>query len=621
MSRKMKIAACQMEVMPGNPLANTMKIIDKIHQAKQEGHDMIVFPEMAVSGYIIGDDWDNEALMKDVFNKNQKIIDASEGIIVVWGNVDIDTNNVGKDGRTRKYNAAFLAYNKKQLGSVHKTLLPNYREFDDQRYFYSYMDECFEKGIPVEDALQPIEVIYKGVPYQIGVSLCEDMWSDDYPMAPVEMLMENGADFMVNISCSPWTWRKNDKRHRVVKDRLQKKAIPFIYVNNTGIQNNGKNIFLFDGNTTFYHPDGSIQAMAVSYKEEMLSGWVFAGNRKAIASPALTKENDTKELYDGLVYGIKKFFQLSGFSKAVIGLSGGIDSALSAALISRAIGADSVYCVNMPSEFNSQTTKNLAIELAGNLGVKYAVVPIQESFELTRRQINNTVFEQKDGTGREERVGLSPLNEENIQARDRGSRVLAAIASAIGAIFINNGNKTETALGYATLYGDINGAIAPLADLYKTEVYQLAEYINRDLEIIPKGIISLPPSAELNAEQRVDEGKGDPIHYPYHDLLIRAFIVFRKDPEDILHAYLKGSLPDMLGCKPDLLDSLFPSKELFVLDLEKIWRAYRINYFKRIQSPPIIAVSKRAFGFDLRESQLPVYYTEKYKELRSEALG
>jgi NAD+ synthase (glutamine-hydrolysing) len=213
------------------------------------------------------------------------------------------------------------------------------------------------------------------------------------------------------------------------------------------------------------------------------------------------------------------------------------------------------------------------------------------------------------------------LNIENIQARDRGSRVLAGVASALDAVFINNGNKTETAFGYATLYGDVNGSISPIADLYKHEIYELCEYYNKlkKSEIIPSTIFNIVASAELSDEQNVDEGKGDPIFYPYHDKLVRAFVEFRLDPEDILRLYAEKKLGETILCEQSMIDNYF-TDETFIADLEQKWKAYKISIFKRIQAPPIIAVSRRAFGFDLREAQNGVYFTREYTNLKNSIL-
>ena len=621
---KINMAAAQIEITPGRPDINAARILEKVKEAKEKKDDMIIFPEMAVPGYLLGDEWENLAFVKDAFGYNKDIMKASEGIIVIWGNVDIEENKINEDGRIRKYNAAFIAQNGRLVGKTHKTLLPKYREFDDARHFYSLRKEAWDKGVMASELLRPFTVLVNGTDVQVGLILCEDMWSDDYSVKPVKILQEHGSDMIINVSCSPWTWRKNDKRHRVIRERLKEHPVPFIYVNNIGIQNNGKNIYLFEGNTTFYNSDGSLHKIARDYSEELLRAGITANGREQLSSfPGLSKEQDTKELYRGLVFGVQRMFKNLGNPKVVIGVSGGIDSALSATILAHAIGAERVFAVNMPSKYNSQTTKSAAFKLSKNLGINYASIPIQESFEYSTEQLNSTVFKRLDGSETQTRVQLSDLNEENVQARDRGSRILAGVASALGAVFTNNGNKTEIAIGYATLYGDVNGAIAILGDLYKTEVYQLARFINemKGWDIIPNEILEIPASAELSASQNVDENKGDPINYPYHDKLMRAFIEFRLDPEDILKMYENGELTKTIGIDEKLFTDFFPDTASFIEDLEHKWRLFKISFFKRIQAPPIIAVSKRAFGFDLRESQNSIHFTRGYYRLKGKILS
>lgn len=619
-----KVAIAQIEVMPGRPDLNAAKIIREIETARQHEDDMIVFPEMAVPGYLLGDEWENLAFVKDAFAFNEEIKQATKDIIAVWGNVDLDFSKLNEDGRIRKYNAAFIAQNCRWVGNgaTHKTLLPNYREFDDARHFYSLRNQAWDRQMPVGELLEPFEVAIGNESVRLGLILCEDMWSDDYGVDPVRVLLSKGADLIVNISSSPWTWRKNDKRHRVVRNRLREKPAPFIYVNAVGIQNNGKNIYLMDGASTAYYADGSIQGIAGNYREETLRIPVGSRQEQKITLPPLTPEGDMEALYEGLIYGIRRFFERLNLPPVVIGLSGGIDSGLSATLLTLALGPEKVFAVNMPTRYNSQTTQSAALKLAENLKIHYAVIPVQESYEYTVNQLNNAVFQRLDGSGIRVRVKLSDLNVENVQARDRGSRILAGIASALGAVFVNNGNKTEFSIGYATLYGDVNGAVSILGDIYKMEVYELARFINRiHGQLIPIESIEVKASAELSESQNVDEGKGDPVNYPYHDRLMKAFIEFRLDPEDLLAMYAEGRLHAALGVDEDLIKTSFPDHGSFISDLEHKWMAFKLSVFKRIQAPPVITVSKRAFGFDLREAQNDVYFTRNYIALKQKLLS
>jgi NAD+ synthase (glutamine-hydrolysing) len=280
----------------------------------------------------------------------------------------------------------------------------------------------------------------------------------------------------------------------------------------------------------------------------------------------------------------------------------------------------------MPSVFNSQTTRSLAARLAKNLGCLFTVMPIQESVDYTAAQIAQTpVVELK--SGREFHIPVTPFVLENIQARDRSTRILAGLAAAIGAGISCNSNKSEMTVGYSTLYGDLAGFFAVLGDLWKHQVYALAEYLNEQVfeqEVIPREIIDLVPSAELSPEQAVDEGKGDPIVYPYHDYLFRAFMEHRKrvTPEDLLMWYVQGVLEEKIGCKRGLVKQLFPEPRNFVIDLERWWKLYiGMGIAKRIQAPPVLAVSRRAYGLAHREAQNTLYFTAGYLALKNKLLN
>jgi NAD+ synthase (glutamine-hydrolysing) len=336
-------------------------------------------------------------------------------------------------------------------------------------------------------------------------------------------------------------------------------------------------------------------------------------------------EDGIAEIYTALHYCGKKMLQNIHKDKVVIGASGGIDSAVAAALYCDILGPENVLLINMPSRFNSDTTKNLAEELANNLGCLYTIVPIEDAANLTLHQLSNSAIHNLN-TGEEFDLEVAPLVAENIQARDRSSRVLAAFASAINGCFTCNANKAETTVGYCTLYGDHAGFLAILADLWKHQVYDLGRYLNESVfekPVIPQGIFDVVPSAELSELHDIDAGQGDPLHYPYHDRLFQAFQEWWQpvSPEEVLDWYDQGTIDKQLGCEVGLVKQLFPTAEAFISDLERWWKQFKgIGIAKRIQAPPIVAISRRAYGFDFRESQNPVYFSTRYLALKKKLL-
>jgi len=671
-----RIGLAQINVSAGRPDLNLATMLSAIERARGLGLELVAFPEMAVPGYLIGDVWENDRFLQDCLAANEILREASQNLCVVWGNVDVDFDAVGEDGRARKFNAAWIAQDKAWVdngvlpGRTYKTLLPNYREFDDKRYFVPF--DRWQPGRALADLLKPFPIragsrnpattddsqqaapkgpTPAGQTTRIGLMLCEDMWDADYAIKPGRELEANGAELLLNLSCSPWTWRKNAKRHRVARTLVQNAGIPLYYVNNVGIQNNGKDIYAFDGASTIYDQHGNPSAIQPPFAEGILTlgdehplsadarsdaqPSVSSGETAGLAleagttsfsgaaSGAGTGLQDTEETCNTLLYVLRRYCATLPSKKVAIGLSGGIDSAVNATLLALALGSENVYAVNMPSRFNSATTKNAAAELAKNLGIHYAVMPIQESVDLTIAQLEATTW--NDGGS----LKLSGLNKENIQARDRGGRILAGVASAIGGIFTNNGNKTEIAFGYATLYGDVNGALCPLGDLYKTQVYALARHLNEHYgNAIPRAILDVVPSAELSEAQNVDEGKGDPINYLYHDKLLFQWIdggyqtdyepsYARRDPYDLLRWYVDHESDTRLGLPEGTVRRFFPDAASYAKDLEEKWSWYQRNVFKRVQTPPIIALSKRAFGFDLRESVNGVYLSDRYRKLKA----
>lgn len=616
-----KVCLAQMKVIPGQPAENTKKMLKIIKNAKSEKVDLIIFPELCVPGYIIGDMWERQSFLEECNDSTLKIIKESEGIAVAFGNVTYDTTEKNEDGRVRKYNTCLVVKDQAVVQISDKTLQPNYRMFDDNRHFYDRKKRLTDAIYDQMETNSVVKTIFDSNYYsieikgfKIGFLICEDSWDTDYTFSPISVLAKK-SDIIVNISCSPFTMGKNDKRDRVFSEHSKNNNVDIIYVNNVGSQNNGKTIYTFDGDSCIYSKNGVKINLYNDFEEGFKSVKLidFIKNHKSAKQP----KKDIKKLYDCLSYGIKEFLGQTGIEKIIIGASGGIDSAVVASLfyLNMRNPKDNLYLINMPSKFNSTMTKDLAAMLANNMNCKYSVIPIEKSVNDTKEQLSEFGFDVNDYCF------------ENIQARDRSARILAGIASSVGGAFTCNANKSEMTVGYTTMYGDLGGFLAPLADVWKTDVYKLANYINElcGRHIIPSGSINITPSAELSESHNVEQGKGDPIVYEYHDCLFKSWVERwnRLTPKDILYFVKNDSLEEELNFNNGkIIEKCFRNDmRLFIDDLEKWWNLFDgFAYAKRIQAPPVIAVSRRSYGFDLRESQTSPFYSQKYYELKADLL-
>ncbi len=616
----------QMDILAGQPQRNTTRIISRISRARKDGIQLVVFPEMAVPGYLVGDNWECLSFLDECSRCNEQIRTASKDIITVFGSVGIDPDRRNEDGRVRKYNALYVAENGKfqspqtlPYNFAVKSLLPDYREFEETRHFYDLRKLALEENRPLEDLIVPVKTSLAS----LGCILCEDAWDIDYNFSPLEILAQKDTDLFVSISASPFTLHKKHKRTRVFCNRTKNLGRPLIYANCVGIQNNGKCVFTFDGDSTIYDGHGNCLKTEEPFTEAEITHEIPL-DQSAFGRPCRPVQDETGDIYKAISYGTNRFMNQCGLDRIVVGISGGIDSSVVAALYAKLLPPEQLLLANMPSRYNSAHTRSLAKKLADNIGCLYTEVSIEESCEITRSQLDGRVARNNEDT-LNHKITLSTGNMENVQARDRSSRVLAALAAAFGGAFTCNANKSEATVGYTTLYGDLAGYFASIADLWKAEVYDMARYINAEVygkEVIPAGSINVVPSAELSSSQDVDKNQGDPFCYPYHDCLFRIWIESwnRTTPEEILEWYAAGILEEKIGYTGKI-DKLFSDAEAFIEDLEKWWNAYQgLGLAKRIQSPPILAIKKRAFGFDLRESQLPPFYSSRYQEIKKTLL-
>ena len=545
----MKIAMAQLNYHIGNFEGNLDKMLAAVAQAKAQHADIVLFGELSVCGYPTRDFLEFDDFIRRCHASIEVLKAASDGIAIVVGSPTRNPVAAGKD----LYNSAYFLYNGEILGIQHKTLLPTYDIFDEYRYF--------------EPASEFKVVEFKGK--KIALSICEDIWNVGnenplYTICPLDEMMDQKPDFILNLSASPFDHIHAETRTQIIRTNIERYKIPMFYANQTGAQTD----VVFDGGSIVMSADGKVfdempyfeECLRVYDLEEVLKGGVHQPQVK----------DKIRLIHDALVIGIKDYFGKLGFKKAILGLSGGIDSALTVVLAVRALGAENVRVLLMPSQFSSDHSVNDARILAQNLGIQYDLVPIQPMYEAFEAALKDQFW------------GL-PFNvtEENIQARVRGT-LLMAMSNKYGNILLNTTNKSEMAVGYGTLYGDMCGGIAVLGDVYKTEVYELARYVNKDKEIIPLNSIEKPPSAELRPGQK-DSDSLPP--YDILDKLLFQYIECRQGPSELIAMGFEESL------------------------VKRVLRMVNINEFKREQAPPVIRVSTKAFGMGRRMPIVGKYLT------------
>lgn len=539
----MKIAICQLNYTVGDIEGNTLKILDAYNKSVADGADLAIFSELSICGYPPQDLLDYPHFIEKCGQALSQLAEITEDTAMIVGCPVYSQLEMGK----KLYNSAVVL----RQGKIHevfsKTLLPTYNIFDEYRYFEPNHE------------FKLLE--FNGI--KIAITVCEDLWDLDepklYKVSPMEQLKPLGPDLLINISGSPFSYKHIENRGELMRQNALKFDIPLFYVNQVGANTD----ILFDGGSMFINRDGVIAEELEYFKEDYkLVNWQPDMSYQSHSHNY--KNDDIALIYNALKMGIADYFGKSGFKKAILGLSGGLDSAVVTAITADAIGVKNVLPVLLPSKFSSDHSINDSVALCQNLGMHYETIAIKDtvhSFEsLLEPLFKNT------------QRGVA---EENIQARTRGN-ILMALSNKFGHILLNTTNKSEAAVGYGTLYGDMCGGISVLGDVYKTQVYKLAQYINRNGEIIPQNILTKPPSAELSPGQK------DSDSLPDYDLL-----------DKILYLYIENLLgPEAIIAKG--FDAAIVNKIIKMVDR---------NEYKRFQVPPILRVSDKAFGIG---RQMPV---------------
>jgi len=547
----MKIAVAQQNYLIGDCKNNALKIINAIREGKKNGASLIVFSELCICGYPPLDFLEFDDFIQTCYDALEEIKLHADTIGVLVG---CPAKNETKKGKGL-FNAAFFLYEKEIKAVVHKTLLPNYDIFDEYRYF----EPAFEWNI----------IPFMGK--RLAVTICEDIWDMGnaplYRINPMEKLLQQSPDLMINLSASPFDYTHPEDRKAIIKSNVEKYHLPIIYCNTVGSQTE----IVFDGGSIVADKESNIRLEMKTFGEDMqyiqlLEDGTF--DKDIISTgdtlPQMPLDPEFFEpslnihlVYEALILGLRDYFKKMGFSKAILGSSGGIDSAVALAIACDALGAENVHALLMPSAFSSHHSVEDATQLSVNLGNPYEVISIENIYKDFLQSLQ-PVFKDR------------PFNvaEENIQSRSRGN-LLMAIANKFGYILLNTSNKSELATGYGTLYGDMAGGISILGDCYKQQVYALAHFINRYKKIIPENILLKPPSAELKPDQKDSDSLPD---YAILDAILYQYIERRMGPKEIKDLGFESSLVD------------------------RILKMVNTNEYKRKQFCPIIRISSKAFG-------------------------
>lgn len=539
----MKVTMAQLNPVVGDVEGNVVQVVDTLRKCSGDAPDLVIFPELFLMGYPPRDLLERRWFVE----KSQRAIQELRGISQTYPETGILLGTAIPTGEgTGKglYNSALFIYRGQVLFRQNKSLLPSYDVFDESRYF---------------DPAPKIEVF----PFKnevLGISICEDAWNDPafwprrtYPLDPIAILAKKGATLLVNISASPFNVGKEEIRHRLLGNHARKHALPVVFVNQIGANDE----LIFDGRSLFVNSRGDAFLAFPPFEEHLQTIETTSGE----ALEQYTPQERVESVYQALVLGIRDYARKCGFSKVTLGLSGGIDSSLTCCLAHAALGGENVLGVSMPSPYSSRGSVEDSRKLAQNLGVQFRVIPISDIYATYLASLKEH-FKKKE----------SDVTEENIQARIRGN-LLMALSNKFGYLVLSPGNKSEMAVGYCTLYGDMSGGLSVLSDVPKTMVYELARYVNRAGEVIPKQIIEKPPSAELKPDQR-DQDTLPP--YEVLDPILRLYVDEGRSAKEIIDQ----------GFEPEVV--------------EWVIRAVDSNEYKRRQAAPGLKVTSKAFGMGRR---------------------
>jgi len=536
----MKLALFQIDTIIGDIKGNKEKIINGYRKAVEDNADLAIFPELCLLGYPSLDLVEKKEFRDAVNIAAHEIAAQTNSVGLIFGSLTEEDDVVG----TNLFNSALLCYDGKIQFVQHKTLIPNYDVFDEMRYFESARDVYVHE--------------FKGE--KLGISICEDIWNDKdywkkrlYEKDPVERLIDKKATFLINISASPYSYGKRQARYEMLSTLTNKDRIGLAYVCNVGAQTD----LIFDGASMCFDNKGNLIQFGKSFNEDYL----FYDTKKTYQPITKVERSFEEEIHDALIYGLKEYFEKLRFKKALIGLSGGLDSAIVTYLAVKAIGKENVNVVMLPSKYSSGGSVTDSGKLIENLGISSSKISIQPVVDKALDSLKPLFGEKPED-----------ITEENLQSRTRGL-LLMALSNKFGYLLLSTGNKSEMAVGYATLYGDMCGGLAVIADVYKSDLYRIARFINRNEEIIPDAILTKAPSAELRPDQT------DQDSLPPYDLLDKILRMYLEENKEI------DEISNVLG------DREIVTKVLHLVDR---------NEFKRKQAAPALRVSNKAFGYGRR---------------------